>query len=180
MRREFVLVLISCLAVFFLEGLVTETFADKGEVHVIKQQAQISDTVQRTCPVMEDNKIDPSIFTEYKGKKVYFCCPSCKTAFSKNPEKYLDRLPQFSGVLHNDEHKSHSQTGHSEGESYENLLPRFVEPFGIATLTLLLTTACAGYFMRKKPKVLNKWHRRLAYTTVTVALCHATLVFLTH
>jgi Cu+-exporting ATPase len=27
--------------------------------------------------------------TEYKGKTYYFCAPGCKTAFEKNPEKYL-------------------------------------------------------------------------------------------
>lgn len=55
-----------------------------------------------------------------------------------------------------------------------------VKPFGATTLTLLILTACTGYFMRKKPKVLHKWHKRLAYTTVAVALSHAVLVLLTH
>lgn len=27
--------------------------------------------------------------TEYKGKTYYFCAPGCKTAFEKDPEKYL-------------------------------------------------------------------------------------------
>ena len=26
---------------------------------------------------------------EYKGKTYYFCAPSCKVAFEKDPEKYL-------------------------------------------------------------------------------------------
>jgi YHS domain-containing protein len=52
-------------------------------------------TEQTTCPVM-GGAINKNIFTEYKGKKVYFCCPSCKEAFEKEPEKYLSNLPQFS------------------------------------------------------------------------------------
>jgi len=49
---------------------------------------------QTTCPVM-GGKINKDIFTEYKGKKVYFCCPACKPEFEKNPEKYISKLPQF-------------------------------------------------------------------------------------
>jgi Cu(I)/Ag(I) efflux system membrane fusion protein len=49
---------------------------------------------QTLCPVM-DNPINKDVFVEYKGKKVYFCCPGCDDAFLKEPEKYLDKLPQF-------------------------------------------------------------------------------------
>jgi YHS domain-containing protein len=51
-------------------------------------------TEQTTCPVM-GGTINANIFTEYKGKKVYFCCPSCKDKFEKEPEKYISKLPQF-------------------------------------------------------------------------------------
>lgn len=54
-----------------------------------------ADVEQKTCPVMAGNPINKDIFTEYKGKKVYFCCPECKPEFEKNPEKYLSKLPQF-------------------------------------------------------------------------------------
>ena len=49
---------------------------------------------QTTCPVMA-GAINESLFTEYKGKKVYFCCPGCKEQFEKEPEKYIAQLPQF-------------------------------------------------------------------------------------
>jgi YHS domain-containing protein len=49
---------------------------------------------QKTCPVM-GGAIDKKYFTEYKGQKVYFCCPGCKTMFEENPEKYIAQLPQF-------------------------------------------------------------------------------------
>jgi YHS domain-containing protein len=49
---------------------------------------------QTICPVME-NPINKDIFVEYKGKKVYFCCPDCKAKFEKEPEKYIAKLPQF-------------------------------------------------------------------------------------
>ena len=49
---------------------------------------------QTTCPVM-GGAINKDIFTEYKGKKVYFCCPDCQPEFDKDPEKYIAKLPQF-------------------------------------------------------------------------------------
>ncbi|MGD0571429.1 MAG: YHS domain-containing protein [Sedimentisphaerales bacterium] len=50
---------------------------------------------QTTCPVMEGNKINKNVFSEYKGKKVYFCCEDCKAKFLAEPEKYVAKLPQF-------------------------------------------------------------------------------------
>ncbi len=29
-------------------------------------------------------------FSEYKGKKYFFCAPGCKKLFDENPEKYID------------------------------------------------------------------------------------------
>ena len=54
--------------------------------------AQVAE--QTTCPVM-GGAIDKTIFVEYKGKKVYFCCKGCVDTFQANPEKYLAKLPQF-------------------------------------------------------------------------------------
>ncbi len=57
---------------------------------------------------------------------------------------------------------------------------QLVEPFGISTLSLLFVTFGLGFFMKRNPKVLHKWHKRVAYITIIVASCHATLVMLAH
>ena len=47
------------------------------------------------CPVMGGKITNVSKAagkTVYKGKTYYFCCPSCKTAFNKNPEKYIKAI----------------------------------------------------------------------------------------
>ena len=49
---------------------------------------------QTTCPIM-NMAIDKKVFVEYKGKKVYFCCPGCEDKFKAEPEKFLAKLPQF-------------------------------------------------------------------------------------
>ncbi len=51
-------------------------------------------TEQTTCPVM-GGTINKNMFTEYKGKKVYFCCAGCEEKFKANPQEYVAKLPQF-------------------------------------------------------------------------------------
>ena len=50
---------------------------------------------QTTCPIMDGNPINKALFVEYKGKKVYFCCPGCEEKFTADPAKYVAKLPQF-------------------------------------------------------------------------------------
>jgi len=49
--------------------------------------------LQETCPVM-GGKVNSSIYTDYKGKRIYFCCPPCVKAFNSDPEKYLKLLEE--------------------------------------------------------------------------------------
>jgi len=57
--------------------------------------SQVVKAVEQTeCPVM-GGAINKAIFTEYKGKKVYFCCEPCKEKFEAAPEQYIAKLPQF-------------------------------------------------------------------------------------
>ena len=45
------------------------------------------------CPVTGEKVTDlkHALKSVYKGKTYYFCCPSCKPAFDKNPEKYIKK-----------------------------------------------------------------------------------------
>ena len=82
------------VAAILLVGLVvlagckkkSEPAAPKGATSVAGEQT--------VCPVM-GGAINKDIFTEYKGKKVYFCCAPCAEKFKANPEKYIAKLPQF-------------------------------------------------------------------------------------
>lgn len=78
------------IGLFVLDG------CKKKEVSAPPKAAQeVAASIEQTiCPVMA-GPIDKNVFVEYKGKKVYFCCPACKGEFEKNPEKYIAKLPQF-------------------------------------------------------------------------------------
>ena len=68
----------------------------QGHEHMaMKAEPAITSALeQTTCPVM-GGAINKAIFTEHKGKKVYFCCSPCEEKFEQEPEKYIAKLPQF-------------------------------------------------------------------------------------
>ncbi len=46
---------------------------------------------QKTCPVSGE-PIDPKVWTEHEGKKIYFCCKDCIAKFKAEPAKYMAKL----------------------------------------------------------------------------------------
>ena len=53
---------------------------------------------QTTCP-NSGKPIDKSYFADYKGKRVYFCCPACIKAFKADPETYMKKLDEAGVTL---------------------------------------------------------------------------------
>ncbi len=81
------------------EPAPTETSAEtmQGEhAAMMDKPAEVVAAVleQTTCPVM-GGAINKAIFTEHKGKKVYFCWSPCEEKFKQEPGKYIAKLPQF-------------------------------------------------------------------------------------
>ena len=48
---------------------------------------------QTVCPAM-GGTINKDVFVDYKGQRVYFCCPACIEVFKKDPEKYLQKMKE--------------------------------------------------------------------------------------
>jgi len=44
------------------------------------------------CPVLTDEPVDPSIWVDYQGRRVYLCCQRCKKKFLEDPTPYLAAL----------------------------------------------------------------------------------------
>jgi len=79
----------------------TRGFANDSAAGVVDRQGSEAssvrdeaggDVAQTICPVME-GEIDPEVFIEYKGAKIYFCCWGCDKQFVEAPSKYLAKLP---------------------------------------------------------------------------------------
>ena len=160
------------LFISFLFVIVITSFAYAAGEH---DQNAVADAEQMQatnayCPVMPDMQTNPEIFTDYKGKRVYFCCNNCKAAFGREPEKYLDRLPQFGGTLVRKDqiHERRLELG------------RLIKPMGITTVSLLVLTAAGQLFRKKVPQCLVRRHKRLGIITLISASIHASLVLIAH
>jgi len=53
---------------------------------------------QTTCPVM-GGLINKSIYADYQGSRVYFCCPPCLREFKKDPDKYITKMKEQGRTL---------------------------------------------------------------------------------
>ena len=162
------------ISFLFVVGITSLAYAadehDHSDDHNAVANTEQMQITNIYCPVMPDMQTNPEIFTGYKGKRVYFCCNNCKAAFGREPEKYLDQLPQFGGTL----------TRTKQTHEHQLELGRLIKPMGIITLSLLVLTAAGRLFRKKVPKFLLRWHKRLGIITLVSALIHATLVLIAH
>ena len=110
-----------------LAGILFAGMALASEEHG-NHEMEPTNTQQTLCPVMEGNPVDPDIYVDYQGERVYFCCNFCVDEFQKSPEKYISKLPQFTAA---DEH-AHEAGGFK--------IYRLTKPLGIATFALLILT----------------------------------------
>jgi YHS domain-containing protein len=53
---------------------------------------------QTICPVMGGD-IDKSVYADYEGKRVYFCCDACRKDFQKNPAMYIKKMEDQGIIL---------------------------------------------------------------------------------
>jgi YHS domain-containing protein len=56
------------------------------------EQGVLFENIQTTCPVSGEKLEDKSVYTDYEGRRIYFCCKKCRGTFAKDPAKYLEKL----------------------------------------------------------------------------------------
>lgn len=55
-------------------------------------EAKKSDTKMQTqCPMM-GGPIDKNVYTDYKGKRIYFAGEMCRGMFLEDPQKHIDKM----------------------------------------------------------------------------------------
>ncbi len=59
---------------------------------------------QDRCPVL-GGPANKRVYTDYQGKRIYFCCPPCIKQFQKDPEKYIKQLEKEGVVLQDMPHE---------------------------------------------------------------------------
>jgi YHS domain-containing protein len=48
--------------------------------------------IQKTCPVSGETLEDRIVYSDYEGRRIYFCCKKCQGKFADNPSEYLKNL----------------------------------------------------------------------------------------
>ena len=64
-----------------------------AEVNKVEAPAQVKSAPKRQalCPVM-GGAVNTNLYADAEGKRVYFCCGGCISAFKKDPAKYIAKL----------------------------------------------------------------------------------------
>ena len=88
MPSLFAVAVAAIIAVGLAAGCKEETGASGPDAEI----------AQKLCPVM-GGPIDPNVYLDHEGRRVYFCCASCIETFKKDPAKYLAKLDeQMKGI----------------------------------------------------------------------------------
>jgi YHS domain-containing protein len=56
------------------------------------EEGVLFENIQTTCPVSGKEIKEKTVFTDYEGRRVYFCCEGCPDTFKKEPATYLEKL----------------------------------------------------------------------------------------
>jgi YHS domain-containing protein len=79
---------------FCCKGCVEPFLAEPGK-YIEQMKAEgvtpMKLKAQSTCPVL-GNPIDKTVFVDYDGQRIYFCCKGCVSEFEKDPAKYMKVL----------------------------------------------------------------------------------------
>ncbi|MCK5124641.1 MAG: hypothetical protein KAR42_00150 [candidate division Zixibacteria bacterium] len=48
--------------------------------------------IQTTCPVSGEKLKDKSVYTDFEGRRIAFCCKNCIGTFNEDPQKFLSKI----------------------------------------------------------------------------------------
>jgi YHS domain-containing protein len=96
MRRSILLsavVGVAMMAGLALAGCQEKPAANPADSAKATASGAAKEIAQKLCPVTGE-EIDPSIYVDYQGKRVYFCCSKCVADFEADPAKYLAKMEE--------------------------------------------------------------------------------------
>jgi YHS domain-containing protein len=89
-----------------------DTFFKKAEAEGV-----LFENIQTVCPVSGAKLKDKSVYTDFEGRRVVFCCEKCIDAFNEDPKKYLTKLDESTDAAKKEKMKmdddSHDHSGHN-------------------------------------------------------------------
>ena len=79
------------------------------------KEGVLFENIQTNCPVSGEKLEDKTVFTDYQGRRVYFCCKQCRGKFAVDPDTYLKKLDKMADPGD----KTESETGKMEMMEHE-------------------------------------------------------------
>lgn len=78
------------IALFVTVGLLVGCGkeADKVDEHehsAVEHSEELPAGANVMCPVMPEEKVDPELYVEHKGKRIYVCCKKCAKQVQEDP-----------------------------------------------------------------------------------------------
>ena len=64
----------------------TDEHEHNHDDHAGQELAQVLPAgANKLCPILTEEKVNPSLYVEYQGKKIYVCCKKCLKRVQENP-----------------------------------------------------------------------------------------------
>ena len=64
----------------------------EGHAHSMETTGTLPEGANQMCPVMPDQKVDPAIFVEHMGKRIYLCCEKCRNRVLEDPAAWYAKV----------------------------------------------------------------------------------------
>jgi len=87
------ILLVAVVAVALTWGILAAGCKPESQPAPTGKAPAKAEIAQKLCPVM-GGPINPNIFVDYNGRRIYFCCDMCPPQFKKDPEKFLKKLDE--------------------------------------------------------------------------------------
>jgi YHS domain-containing protein len=84
------------------------------------KEGVLFENIQTTCPVSGEKLKDKSVYTDYEGRRVVFCCAKCRGTFNQDPDKYLKKLDEGTEAAPAEEMKDMEMDHGSDDHSGHN------------------------------------------------------------
>jgi uncharacterized membrane protein/YHS domain-containing protein len=166
-----------------------------GAISVLADESPTGTGGNSYCPVTTSELIEPDIYVDWEGRRVFFCCTKCKREFLANPQQYIENLPvtstdsvsptadherDVSSVSHSSDRDHQHDHASDHGESTSTLAfvgklhPMFTH-FPIALTIIAAITLLGGYVFKWKHNELMS--TQLMYWAAVTSIATAALGF---
>jgi hypothetical protein len=95
--------ILTALAILCMLMAVTTSIScssrDRGEQNQEKTETSTPAKIYQMRDAFSGKLVNRRIYTDYEGKRIYFCCPNSRDDFLKDPEKYINKFKELGITL---------------------------------------------------------------------------------